>query len=116
MDGLSATTMGNNVYVVGTTVRGQVSTVLLFKDQTWTKKGKLNTPRHSPIGKLTEFLFLSKTEHLAAMAINHELWFIGGCCGVLPGIERLDVKTGMTTTESIDELAERYNFAALYFS
>ena len=50
------------------------------------------------------------------MTINNELWFIGGCCGVLPGIERLNVSTGKTITENIGELEERYNFAALYFS
>ena len=65
--------------------------------------------------KLTVSLFLI-TLIFIAMTINNELWFIGGCCGVLPGIERLNVSTGKTITENIGELEERYNFAALYFS
>ena len=54
MEGLSATSIRDVIYVSGTTKWGQVSTVLSFSthDKTWNKLGTLKTPRHSPIGKI----------------------------------------------------------------
>lgn len=118
MEGLSATEIKNVIYLIGTTRWQQESKVLSFElnGKAWKPETNLKRSRHSPIGKFAEngdFLIVL----CLAIPIGNEVWFIGGCCGVLPGVERLDINTGVSKTHEIGTaLTERYYFSAAYFN
>lgn len=118
MEGLSATEIKNVIYLIGTTRWQQESKVLSFElnGKAWKPETNLKRSRHSPIGKylkIGDFLLIS----YLAIPIGNEVWFIGGCCGVLPGVERLDINTGVSKTHEIGTaLTERYYFSAAYFN
>ena len=119
MEGLSATEIKNVIYLIGTTRWQQESKVLSFEinGKAWKPETNLKRSRHSPIGKLLENGTVSNNIFHLAIPIGNEVWFIGGCCGVLPGVERLDVNTGVSKTHEIGTaLTERYYFSAAYFN
>ena len=53
VEGLAATVVNDIIYVSGTTVKTQESTILKFDGRNWTPAGKLNHPRYSSKGKVT---------------------------------------------------------------
>ena len=122
MEGLSATEIKNVIYLIGTTRWQQESKVLSYEinGKAWKPETNLKRSRHSPIGKLLSrpyFLPNSFQQNISAIPIGNEVWFIGGCCGVLPGVERLDINTGVSKTHEIGTaLTERYYFSAAYFN
>ena len=119
MEGLSATEIKNVIYLIGTTRWQQESKVLSYEinGKAWKPETNLKRSRHSPIGKLLSQMMGLSQHFVLAIPIGNEVWFIGGCCGVLPGVERLDINTGVSKTHEIGTaLTERYYFSAAYFN
>lgn len=52
MEGLSATVINNIVYLSGTSVKTQLSTILQFDGKSWNPAGKLLNPRYSAKGNI----------------------------------------------------------------
>ena len=50
MEGLSATVINNIIYLSGTSVKTQLSTILQFDGKSWNPAGKLLNPRYSAKG------------------------------------------------------------------
>ena len=78
VEGLAATVVNDIIYVSGTTVKTQESTILKFDGKNWTPAGKLNHPRYSSKGNimgtdLNRILGSIKTLSSLATLINFRL-------------------------------------------